>query len=64
MTKELQKQKTELNGVKKEIQDGGGYKKYREEIKKTEEQLKKLHEGKKHEAKKMKDKKPVEPATI
>ncbi len=30
----------------------------------TEEQLKKLHEGKKHESKKMKDKKPVEPATI
>ena len=44
MTQELQKQKTELSGVKKEIQDGGGYKQYREEIKRTEEQLKRLEQ--------------------
>ena len=42
MTRELEKQKTAFNGVKSEIQDGGGYRKYREEIKRTEAQLKKL----------------------
>lgn len=54
MTRELGKQKTAFNGVKSEIQDGGGYKKYREEIKKTEEQLKKL-EKQEQRAKKLRD---------